>query len=297
MNVEVEVDKHDPVVEAEKLQQVFEELLAAISLSLGGVDLNNLKVRISYFFNVERHITTEIQAILDELQSKTTPSDVLNFLITRNFIGYLNYELLNTFQKAGNSHVMKAKIEEYEKKHNEFLRQFSLNAIANAFKQYPNLAPVSVVGLPKLTITLNDMWEGKSAYKWKECLQKMLTSSSYLTIVRITRNCIVLTYAVLPLFISSVVKDLEDPLLLEIKDMSVEPSSDLLKLGKQDYEDVAKKKLLSSGNLSQQPSINHLCIFIHLSNYVYYHPLKLSIYVSILFIPYYHTVHRGTAES
>ena len=241
MNVEMEVDKHDPVVEAEELQRVFEELLAVVSQSLGGVDLDNLKVRISCFFNAEGHITTAIQAILDELLSKTTPSDVLNFLIIRNFIGYLNYELLNTFQKAGNSYMMKAKIEEYEKKHNEFLRQFSLNAIADAFKQYPNLAPASVIGLPKLTITLNDTWEGKSAYKWKECFQKMLTSSSYLTIVRITRNCIVLTYAVLPLFISSVVKDLEDhPLLkhLEIEDVTIEPSSDLLKLGKQDYKDV-----------------------------------------------------------
>ena len=73
-----------------------------------------------------------------------------------------------------------------------------------------------------------------------------------------------------------------------------------------DYpQDVAKhvygaldvSNLLSSGHLSLQPSINDLYIFIPLSNYVYYHPLNLSIYVSILFITYYHTVHRGTAQN
>ena len=63
-------------------------------------------------------------------------------------------------------------------------------------------------------------------------------------------------------------------------------------------QDVAKvygaldvSNLLYSGHLSLQPSIN---IFIYLSDYVYCHPL---IYVFVLLITYYHTVHRGTAQN
>ena len=63
------------------------------------------------------------------------------------------------------------------------------------------------------------------------------------------------------------------------------------------YGTVHVSELLSSGNLSLQPLINDMYIFIHLSNYVYYHPLNILIYVSSLLITYYHTVHRGTAQN
>ena len=242
----MEVDKLDPVEEAKKLQRAFEELLAVISQSLGGVDLSNLKVRISWFFQSEGHITEDIQPILDDLMSQTTPQNVLNFLITRKFIGYLNYELLNTFQRSLNSEEMKAEIEKYETQHNTFLQSFTFNTIIEAFKQYPKLSPASDVGLPKLTINLDKTWEGKSSYAWEEFFQKHFTGPPHLSIASIERNCVVLIYAVLPFFTSSIVKDLEDPLLLkqlEIEGVSVELSSDLLKLGKQDYERSKGKQL------------------------------------------------------
>ena len=193
MNVEMEVDKLDAVVEAMNLQRAFEELLVAILQSLGEVDLKNLKLRISWFFNAEGQITAEIQAILDELLSKTTPEDVLYFLITRKFIGYLNYELLNTFQRSVNSKEMTAAIEKYETKHNAFLQSFTFNTIIEAFKQYPKLAPASDVGLPKLTIKLNKTWEGKTSYEWEEFFQNSFTGPPQLIISSIERKCIVLT--------------------------------------------------------------------------------------------------------
>ena len=153
---------------------------------------------------------------------------------------------------------MKARIEEYEEKHNAFLRQFSLKAIADAFKECPTLAPYCVSGLPRLTITLNDMWEGKSAYKWKELYQKLLTSPSGFIIVKIERNCIVLTYAILPFFTSSIVKDLEDSFLLkqlEVEGVSVRLSSDLL--NKHEVEEVCDTNNSHMCNLRGAISITY----------------------------------------
>ena len=44
-----ELDILDTVVEAKKLKQEFEELLVAILDAVRGVDLDNLKLRISWF--------------------------------------------------------------------------------------------------------------------------------------------------------------------------------------------------------------------------------------------------------
>ena len=236
MTVTEEVDKLDPVVEAEKLKQEFEELLIVILKSLVGVDLDDLKLRITWFFNAAGVNTPEVQAIVDELQSIPTPQIVLNFLISRNIIGYLNYQL----------DEVKAKIEEYEVKHDAFLYHFSFNAIIEAFKSNPDLAPVSTIGLPKFTVQLQDPWEGKRVYQWKEVLDRMFTWSPHLIVVSLKKKCIVLTYAVLPFIISSIVQDLENPSIikqLEIEGVSVEPSSDLLKSEKRDDKWLVMKDL------------------------------------------------------
>ena len=137
------------------------------------VDLDDLKLRITWFFNAENAITPEIQKIILELRSLTTPQEVLSFLVINKFIGYLNYELIKAFQKAVKCNEMKIKIEEYEKKHDVFLRQFSYSAMIDAFQKNPKLAPVSVVGLPEFTVKLKTPWEGKDAYTWKEFFEKL----------------------------------------------------------------------------------------------------------------------------
>ena len=247
--ITVTVDELDPVTEAEKLKQQFEELLHFILESMGGVDLNVLKLQIAMFFQSETISTPEIRDISDTLQSMTTPQSVLNFLIIGRYVGYLNFEFIKAFQKVLKRDQLEKKIEEYEKNHIAFLKLFSFNDILNAFKKRSSLAPASVViGLPKFKVRLQKPWLGRSVFDWVEVFQKVSTSTSLpsLIIERIERNCIVLTYAVLPLFISSVFRDLEDPLVkkqLENKGVSIELSSDLLQLGTKDEECTTKVSL------------------------------------------------------
>ena len=182
------MDQLDPVVEARNLKQEFEKLLVDILNIIQEVDLDDLKLRIAWFFNAENVITPEIQQIVLELQSLTTPQNVLSFLVIKKFIGYLNYELIKAFQKAAKSNEMKIKIEEYEKKHDVFLHQFSYSALIDAFQKNPKLAPVSVVGLPEFIVKLNTPWEGKAVYTWREIWEKFITWPLYLMIVSIQRN-------------------------------------------------------------------------------------------------------------
>ena len=235
MSVCVETDKPNVVLAAGKLKEEFEGLLLSVYDILNGVDTGILKLRLNWFVSSEKQNTPPVQEHLDKLESVLTPQGVLNYLINKNFIGYLNYELLKVFQKVVQSDELQFKITKYEEHHDEFLRLANFNTIIDTFKQHPELAPASPIGLPKFTIRLDAPWNCRNIYSWKELVEKQFNWPSHIYIVSISRNCIILTYSVLSFFTPSVVRDLtnQDVLaLLASQGVSVvELSNDLLKLG------------------------------------------------------------------
>ena len=200
-----------------QLQNDFIEMTVEIRQLSSGVDVGNLKVRICGLFRCRGYIMEAVQEHLDELQRLTTPDGVLNFLTTRKYLGYLNYELIKLFPKAVKNDENKVQslnsaIQEYEKKHEEFLSPSSFNTLVEVFKKDDSLAPDSPIGLPEIKIILESEWGGKSIYDWKEFLDKEFLSSwpSHLIIKDICKKCIILTYVVLPFFLPAVLKDLTD---------------------------------------------------------------------------------------
>ena len=203
--------------------------------TLNGVDTSELKLRLNWFVSSEKQNTPPVQEHLDKLESLLTPQSILNYLINKNFIGYLNYELLKVFQKVVQSDKLQFKITKYEAHHDKFIRLANFNTIIDVFKQHPELAPASPIGLPKFTVQLEAPWNHRNIYSWKELVEKQFNWPSHIYIVSISRNCIILTYSVLSYFAPAVVRDLtnQDVLaLLENQGVSVvELSNDLLKLG------------------------------------------------------------------
>ena len=202
---------------------------------MNGVDTGILKLHLNVFVSSEKQNTPPVQEHLDKLESVLTPQGVLNYLINKNFIGYLNYELLKVFQKVVQSDELQFKITKYEEHHDEFLRLANFNIIIDVFKQHPKLAPASPIGLPEFKIRLDTPWNDRNIYSWKEIVEKQFNWPSHIYIVSISRNCIILTYSVLPFFAPAVVRDLTNPdalAMLESQGVSVvELCNDLLKLG------------------------------------------------------------------
>ena len=208
---------NEAILEAKQLQDHFLELLETIYLSLGGADVGNLKLRINWFLHSEGKITPSVQEHLDQLQSVMTPDGVLNFLINRKFLGYLSYELIKVFPKIVKNdgdkvQLLNSTILEYEQKHDAFVSPNNFNTLVAMFKQCPELAPASPIGLPELKLHLESSWENRSVYDWKHFLDKEFLSSwpSHLLIKDIYKKCIILTYVVLPFFLPAVLKDLTD---------------------------------------------------------------------------------------
>ena len=239
----------NPISESQKLLQEFLDLLDDVYDSLEDVDAYKLKLHINWFLSFDRRNKTTIQEHSDKLQMVPTSKGVFNFLISKHYLGYLNYELLKIFSKVVKSKAIDSKIQLYEKHYDRFLSEISFNGLIKVFTQRPDLAPSSPVGLPTLKIHLSSPWEHNSVYKWNELIEQRFNWSPYLTIASISWNCIVLIYGVLPFFIPHVARDVtNDEVIMELKSegITLEPSSELLKLGK---EEVSIFKIISTNQL------------------------------------------------
>ena len=236
MSISDDIILMNPVSEAQKLLQEFLDLLDDVYDSLEDVDACKLKLHINWFLSFDRRNKTAIQEHSDNLQLVPTSKGVLNFLISKHYLGYLNYELLKIFSWVMKSKAIDSKIQLYEKHRDRFLSEISFRVFIKVFTQCPELAPSSPVDLPTLKIHLSSPWEDNSVYKWNELIEQRFNWSPYLTVTSIARNCIVLIYGVLPFFIPHVARDVtKDEVIMELKSegITLEPSSELLKLGKE----------------------------------------------------------------
>ena len=235
----------------ECLQEMFEDIIVSTTKAIEDVDVKNLRARISWFLNCKKESELATEDYLIKLESIANPEGVLNFLVRNEFIGWLNYELIKVFQKVAKNEKLNNDINQYERRHIDFL-QVKFKDIVQLFRRRPDLAPKFPVGLPKLQIWLDKPWENKSMYEWKEFLQKRFNWPPDLMIKTISKNCIILTYAVLPFFVPSVVRDLSDPhVLTELESEGVSVHF-LFNLGRQDVALQAMLPMESSEFLSTQ---------------------------------------------
>ena len=226
----------ETVEAAKTLRKAFNSLVESVVLMISELNVHILKLRINTYISDEQQNTRDVRRDLDDLHCAKTADDVLYFLINRNFLKYLNYELLEVFEDMVSSDELTSKIQNYKADHDKFLQCTDFKTLVEVFKEKPELRPASAVGLPKFTLHLESQWEGRSTYSWKELLDKQFNWPPHVHITSITRNCIIIEYSVLPFFTSSVVRDLTDPLVLAVlkrQGVTVKLSQDLIEMGKE----------------------------------------------------------------
>ena len=282
------LDKQQAISAAENLRDEFLKLLTVAYDVVCTIDASFLMLSVYTFFQHSNKQTTPlIKQQLKEMNAMPTAPVVLNCLVGNNFIGYLNYRLLKEFQKMVGSKKLKEQIDKYETMHDEFLLSVNFNTIIEVFNERDDLAPASHIGLPEFEIHLQAPWNGKYVYKWKEFFELRLSWPPYLFITGVSRMCIVLTYAVLPIFVSSVVRDLTNPkVLTELgkNGAKVQLSKELLDINdkiskpptnKQDaYKEVDKHTALSKQFSSSDGCVHvlgskeHSCLMVNSPSHV-----------------------------
>ena len=193
------------------MKESFDRLLLLLITTIGQTSVNLvwLKMKISLFFQYAHETTPEVQSVLDDLEVHGhSPSGVAIFLVNRNLLGYLNFEVLHVFTEfLTDNEEFREKLLDYTKKQKIFIHN-NLGNIVKIFKQNPKLAPASVEGLPEIQVHLQEPWLGKSLYQWKEIMQNIVDWPDHLLIESIDINCVIIKYHVLPFILSRVVNDL-----------------------------------------------------------------------------------------
>ena len=211
-------DTASVVSSAEKLRQSFDALLFMLVsvISQANINLLWLKLKINLFLQYARETTPEVQPILDDMEDRCHSAEgVVLFLVNRNLLGYLNFELLNVFKQfLTENYEISDKIAEYKSMHKVFICQ-NLKNIVQVFREKPRLAPASIVGLPEITVNLQSPWLGKSYYQWKEIIENIVDWPDHLLIKSIDINCVIITYHVLPFILSRVVNDLTNETIIK----------------------------------------------------------------------------------
>ena len=120
MSVPKETAEVNAVLLAEKLKEDFGELLVTVTELIKNAKLESIRTRFSWLLHSEFYISSEMLQCLNDFESVLKPEAALRFLVHQYFIGYLNYELLNSlFRKAvpeNEGHSLAMAITEYEKK-------------------------------------------------------------------------------------------------------------------------------------------------------------------------------------
>ena len=230
------------VSSAEKLKESFDALLFMLVSIINQANINLLwlKLKINLFLQYARETTPEVQPIVDYIEDRChSPEGVVLFLVNRNLLGYLNFELLNVFKQfLPENYEIIDKIAEYKSKHKVFICQ-NLKNIVQVFREKPRLAPASIVGLPEITVNLQSPWLGKSYYQWKEIMENIVDWPDHLLIKSIDINCVIITYHVLPFILSRVVDDLTNETIVRrfsAVGATFTISSEVLELARTDSE-------------------------------------------------------------
>ncbi len=233
----------DTVAEAESLQESFVQLTMEVMQASAQLNVQCVKLRIRFFFQTNKlNVFPEYRQVLAKIASTDATID---FMIDHNLIGYLNFVLLkyvfrNLFQEL-DRHDVVTKLDSYEQQHERFLRN-NLKNIVSVFKHKQRLAPASMVGLPDITITLNEPWLHRSCYTWNELMCNIGILPHHVTIKEMRMNCITIVYSILPAFLSIIAKRLNDAIVIKSLNkagVSVAISDELMAIGLAEYHHIS----------------------------------------------------------
>ena len=181
------------------------------------VDLEGAKLMIKCCLQVETRPSPQLIEYINRLQKLHDFDSLFHFLTDNNFIGYLNYKLLKRLSQLiiPSDIDLMNKIDEYEQKYSELLGKASCANLLNLFKEWSDLSPTAPIGLPRVSFHLDKSWLDSLFIEWWRIYDKFAWSSkSFLKQLR--KNCIIITYVILPSVLDDVMKDLSDPVILEI---------------------------------------------------------------------------------
>ncbi|XP_019858329.1 PREDICTED: uncharacterized protein LOC109586571 [Amphimedon queenslandica] len=226
-DLELQIDLCPELQEiANNLQEMYDFLVLAVkkSLKYHGIDVKDAKMLIKSCFKRKAHVVSELMPYIDILDEANDIETFFDFLNKYDFIGYLNYKLLKKLAKlVEDDNQINELFLEYEKEYDKLLNSASFQDLMPLFERKSDLSPTAPLGLPYISFRLERPGLFTSVYTWVKIFGEFLWSS-YAFLKQFRKNCVIITYAILPCVLDDVMRDLKDPVILkklEDKDVTV----------------------------------------------------------------------------
>ena len=199
------------------------ELAVKKSLEIHGIDIEDAKHFIKGCLKRKAHAVPELMPCIDILEKVNDFKSFFDFLEEHDFIGYLNYMLLKILvtELVKNDVKLNQLFVDYEKEYAKLLSAASFQELIPFFEQQSDLSPTAPLGLPYISFRLEKPWLVTSVYTWVSTFGEF-SWSYYALLKQLRKNCIIITYAILPCVLDDVMRDLKDPVILKkLKDKGV----------------------------------------------------------------------------
>ena len=207
-----------------KLKDEFSSLFLLVRRSAKkSLDVDELKslVHLILTDNRDASLSDSLQHHINALDKIDSVEELLDFLVSVHFIGYLNYTLLRKISDLTNDSELEKKFDKYEEEYEELHKSTYFKCLMEVFKSDCDLSPTTAVGLPEMIFRLDYRWTERTVHTWQKYFKYFSWVVSAI-VKRFSPNCILITYAILPCVLADVMRDLTNPAIItELKDNGV----------------------------------------------------------------------------
>ncbi|XP_019860208.1 PREDICTED: uncharacterized protein LOC109588491 [Amphimedon queenslandica] len=237
---------------ANELQNKFDYLVLAVKKSLestctcNSIVVEDAKMLIRGCLRRKITAVPELMPCIYILEGVNDLKSFFDFLSNHDFIGYLNYKLLKKLiELVKDDNEISRRFFEYEKEYAKLLSAASFEDLIPFFEQQSDLSPTAPLGLPYICFRLGSPWLHSRFYTWVSTFGEF-SWSYYAILKQLRKNCVIITYAILPFVLDDVIRDLKDPVILKkLEDKGI-TVIELPQEEEEDFEDIEEDPQIES---------------------------------------------------
>ena len=205
-----------------KLRDTFVSLLSITQAKVRAIGhLEDTKTIVKSLLKQSSTSSRTIQYYCTHINRISRIDDLFNFLVDKNFTGYLNPEILFRIAETTKDDSLHHKMKQYNESFLKFVSQPNFEQLVKVFTNQTNLQPSSIPGLPKFVVYLSDEWNQRSMSNLVEYLP--FVEECKLQLDAIGLKCVIITYSVFPVYLEKLMSYLNDTKFVAIcKEVGIE---------------------------------------------------------------------------
>ena len=192
------------------------------SLESHCIKIEDAKFLIKERLRRKAHVVSGLTSCINILEEVIGFESFFEFLSKYGFIGYINYKLLKKLSELvkDDDGIIRLFFE-YEEEYAKLLDAASFQDLIPFFEKKSDLSPTAPLGLPYVSFRLERPWLLTKFFTWASTFGEF-SWSYYAFLKQLRKNCVIITYAILPCVLDDVMRDLKDPVILKkLKDEEV----------------------------------------------------------------------------